>query len=219
MNSGRSVCPRCGSPEASRALSAGLCPACLIAAALEPDDEPCPYRVLAPISEDEVGVTYLAQALSGEHGYVALKVHDRTDPHAVLSRYERWKPRLNALRHPALARFLDAGITADGLVYVATEYIAGWPLSSCAAHASIDTAAKQTLVRQLAEGIEAAHRAGLAHLRLDASKIKISIANGPRATILGLGTALVVDGLEPQTGTDLASLARISSELERPPSS
>ena len=98
-------------------MSAGLCPACLITTALSQDDAPCPYRVLAPIDEDAAGVTYFAQGLNGARGYVALKVHDRhRHLEAVLDRYERWKPALEQVDHEHIARLVDVGVTAEGLL-------------------------------------------------------------------------------------------------------
>ena len=83
-----SRCPRCGTVRAAHLASLDLCPACLLTAALSMEDEPCPYQVMAPMGEDSHGVTYLAQALTGARGYVALKVHGPRDDHeAVLSRY------------------------------------------------------------------------------------------------------------------------------------
>jgi serine/threonine protein kinase len=208
-----SRCPRCGSPDSAHALAAGLCPSCLIAAALSEDDGPCPYRVLAPMDEDAAGVTYLAQSLSGLRGYVALKVHDRhRDIDAVLARYEQWKPALAAVRHPSLSRFVDAGVTAEGLLYIATEYVAGSPLTTLESPLS-DVEARSTLTSQLTGAIAAAHAEGLAHMSLEPSKVKISTADGPHATILGLGTRLVVDGVEPRQTADLEALARLIRRL------
>ena len=85
-------CPRCGTVRAAHAAPLDLCPACLLATALSMDDEPCPYQVLAPIGEGASGVTYLAQALTGMGGYVALKILGRARTlDAVLSRYQEWK--------------------------------------------------------------------------------------------------------------------------------
>jgi hypothetical protein len=44
------------------------------------------------------------------------------------------------------------------------------------------------------------------HLKLDPSKVKISIANGARATILGFGSSLIVDGAVPRPEPDLRAL-------------
>jgi serine/threonine protein kinase len=192
----------------------GLCPACLLTAALATDHEPCPYRVLAPMGEDSLGVTYLAQALTGTRAIVALKIYRfRDDAEAVLSRYVTWKPVLATLTHPGLARFLDVGLTGGGELYVASEYVAGWPLTSLASHASIESAERTMIARHLKSAIEAAHTAGLVHLKLDASRIKISTTNGLRATILGLGASLIVDGAAGPPDVDRLALSRIIREL------
>jgi hypothetical protein len=203
-------CPRCGTLPATGAASLDLCPACLLATALSMDDEPWPYQVTAPIGEDSSGVTYLAQRLAGARGYVALKIHDpRDDAGAVLSRYRRWKPALALVQHAAVGKLLDVGLTAEGRLYVASEYVAGWPLTALGSHASVGIDARATMVRQLIGAVEAMHAADVAHLKLDASKVKISTANGPQATILGLGSSLIVDGRQAEREPDLLALIRL----------
>jgi serine/threonine protein kinase len=195
-----------------------LCPACLLTTALSMDEEPCPYQVLSPIGAGSNGVSYLAQALTGARGYVALKVlGPRDDVDSVLSRYQRWKPALACVRHASVGRLLDVGLTAEGLLYVAREYVAGWPLTALGWRASTGTDERAEIARQLTGGIEAIHAAGLVHLRLDTSKVKISTSNGPHATILGLGSSLIVDGASGPPEVDRAALARIIRELGAEP--
>ena len=178
------------------------------------DDEPCPYRVLAPIAEGSSGVTYLAQALTGARGYVALKVlGPRDDVDAVLSRYQHWKPALARIQHPSVGKLLDVGPTAEGLLYIASEYVAGWPLTALGSRASMGMDERVEMARQLTGAIDAAHAAGVVHLKLDTSKVKISTANGPHATILGLGSNLIVDGADGRPDVDRLALARIIREL------
>jgi hypothetical protein len=50
-------------------------------------------------------------------------------------------------------------------------------------------------------------------LKLSSSKVKISTANGARATVLGFGAALVVDGMDGPPDLDKLALARIIQEL------
>ena len=207
-------CPRCGTLRATRAASLDLCPACLLTTALSMDDEPCPYQVMAPMGEDSRGVTYLAQGLTGVHGYVALKIHGpRDDADAILSRYQRWKPALARIQHPSVGKLLDVGLTAEGRLYVASEYVAGWPLTARSSHGSMGDDERAEIARQLTGAINAAHEAGLVHLSLAPSKVKISTANGPHATILGLGTILIVDGAEGEPAIDRLALARIIGEM------
>ena len=209
-----SRCPRCGTVRGAEAAPLDLCPACLFATALSMGDEPCPYQVLAPIGEGSRGVTYLAQALTGTRGHVALKVlGPNDDVDAVLSRYRRWKPALARIQHPSIANLLDVGLTAEGLLYVASEYVAGWPLTAVASRASVGMRERVEIARQLTGAIDAAHAAGVVHLKLDASTVKISMANGPRATILGLGSSLIVDGATGEPDVDRLALADIIREL------
>ena len=69
----------------------GLCAACLLAAALSPDDERepderFPYRIVTLLGGDSDAVTYLARTTSGAPKYVALKVlRSCSDPDAVVS--------------------------------------------------------------------------------------------------------------------------------------
>ncbi len=170
-----SRCPRCGTLRTTRATSLDLCPACLLTTALSMDDEPCPYQVMAPMSEDSDGVTYLAQALTGWRGYVALKVYGlRDDTQAVLSRYRLWKPALARVLHPSAGKLLDVGLTAEGLLYVASEYVAGWPLTALGTRVSVGIGDRATMARQLIGAIAAAHAAGVVHMKLDTSKVSVS---------------------------------------------
>jgi serine/threonine protein kinase len=209
-------CPRCGSPNGASALSAGLCPACLLTTALGDADDVCPYRVLAPIAEGDAGITYLAQALRGSRGYVALKVFDRGDDvSAALARFERWKPVLDSIRHASLGPLLDAGVTADGLLYIASEFVAGWPLTSPRT-AALEPRVRQTLAWQLADAVATIHARGAAHMRLEPARAKVSLASGPRVAVLGLGVPLIADNVEPRPDADFPALVSLIRELGVP---
>lgn len=223
-------CPRCGTARHTWSEAHDLCPSCLLTTALSLEGEPCPYRVLTPIGESHDAVTYLAQAPFPSRGYVALKMlRPRTDVEAVLSRYQHWKSPLARLRHPSIARLLDVGLTEEGLVYVASEYVAGWSLTSMsprhreavlvetAVEAAMERIDRGEIVRQLTDAVHAAHAAGVAHLKLDATKVRLSTANGLHATILGFGSSLIVDGADVRTEQDLAALAQLASDLDIEP--
>jgi len=68
-------------------------------------------------------------------------------------------------------------------------------------------------VAQLAEVIAKLHERGLAHLKLDASRVKIRVHDGVHATMIGLGTALIVDGLAANPQHDLDSMAALARAL------
>lgn len=207
-------CPRCGTVQAAHTAPLDLCPTCLLTAALSMDDDPCPYQVLAPMGEDAHGVTYLAQALTGTRRYAALKIYGpREDADMVLARYQRWKPILAGIEHPAVGTLLDVGLTAEGRLFVASEYVAGRPLTAPSARASIGVDQRTEIARQLSDAVGAAHAAGVVHLKLDASKVKLSTANGLHATILGFGSSLIVDGADGPPEVDQLALERILRDL------
>ena len=205
-------CPRCGTVRAARSLD--LCATCLLSAALAIDPEPFPYQIVAPIGESASGITYLAQGAGTARRYVALKVLAGTfDADGVLERYQQWKPALDRIDHPHVVSILDVGLTVEGTPYVASEYVAGWPLTALDAHPAIGQEQRRALTGQLTEAVEAAHRAGVTHLALDESRIKVSTAAGLYASILGFGDRLVVNGATGTIDDDRAALARIVESL------
>jgi eukaryotic-like serine/threonine-protein kinase len=194
----------------ARAAPLDLCPACLLTTALSMGDEACPYQVLTPIGADPGAVTYLAQGTARARGYVALKVFEpRDDVDEIVSRYQDWKAPLARVRHPSFAKLLGVGLTEEGRLYLASDFVAGWPLNAIGSHTSIGIGHKVEIARQITEAIAAAHAAGVVHLMLDPSKVKIATTRGLHATILGLGSRLIVEGSEAHREPDLAALARL----------
>ena len=213
------TCPQCGRPLMSDAataiLASGLCPACLFATAASMDDEAWPYQVLAPIEQDAQGITYLAERYAnGVRGFVALTVVVGGDGEAMLSRFHELKPALARLQHPGAAKVLDAGSTPDGSVYVASEYVAGPTLTEMVARQSLDRAERTEIARQMTEAVGAAHAAGVVHLDLDGSKVRVSTAGGLRAWITGFGVSVIVAGRAGGPETDLGALDTLIRQLD-----
>ena len=75
---------------------------------------------------------------------------------------------------------LDAGSTPDGSAYVASEYIAGPTLSEMGRGNRSNTRERAEIARQMTEAVGAAHAAGVVHLDLDGSKVRVSAAGGLR---------------------------------------
>ena len=64
-------------------------------------DDVWPYQVLAPIEQDALGITYLAERYAGSvRGFVALKVMVDGDGEAMRFRFHELKPALTRLQHP-----------------------------------------------------------------------------------------------------------------------
>lgn len=218
-------CSRCGAHASPRGLTQLLCPGCLIASVLESDDDghagaqdevfsEVPYQIVTLIERHADGATYLAR-LAGTSAHVALRlIGPRHDVPAILGRARAWETALALVRDPHIARLLDAGPAADDCVYIAAEFIGGPSLAVSACRARLTAADRRAVVAQVATAIAALHEQGLTHLKLDTSHVKIRVHNGVHATIIGLGTALIVDGLAPNPQQDLDALASLACVLE-----
>ena len=227
MLDGHSRCPRCGGRRTLDA-AALLCPRCLLATALAIDDardqsplDPdhrIPYEIVTILARDAGAITYLAHP-DGASQYVALKMIDRCDVPAVLSRFQQWKGALGRERHSSIARLIDVGQASSGSAYVATEYVTGSSLDALLRRGTLAEAERRDIARQLAEALEAAHAQGLAHMKLAASRVKIATRRGVAATLLGLGSSLVVEGMRSQPDLDVRMLADMCRHLgvELPP--
>jgi Protein kinase domain len=220
-----STCPRCGVRLTVRSAASQLCPACLLDMALDIPDAPeqelsagdasLPYDIITILAQDADAVTYLARGFVSAT-YLALKLLAVPDVAAMLTRINTWKPRLAALRHPGISRLVDAGQAGSDLVYLATEYVAGSSLNYLLRRRTLTTADRASIARQLAEALAAIHEKGLAHMRLDLSRIKVATTGGVRATILGVASGLIAGGLSPQPELDIAALAAVCRELGVP---
>jgi serine/threonine protein kinase len=177
-------------------------------------DDVWPYQVLAPIEQDALGITYLAERCEASvRGFVSLKVLPDGDGEAMRARFHELKPALARLQHPGAAKVLDAGSAPDGSAYIASEYIAGPTLSEVKSRQSLEHAQRAEIARQIAGVVGAAHAAGVVHLDLDESKIRVSAAGGVRLWITGFGMS-VVEGRAGGPAADLAALDILIRQLD-----
>ena len=149
--------------------------------------------------------------MSSEH--VALEIIDTPDVAAIVSRIHVWKGRLSAVHHPGLSRLVDAGRAGRGTVYLATDHVPGPSLDYLLRHGSLTTSERVDTARQAADALAAVHAQGLAHMRVDASRVKLAISGGVHATILGLGASLIVAGAPPQPALDVSALVDLCGLL------
>jgi len=146
------------------------------------------YRLLERVGEGGTADVYRAE--HPEHGHCAFKVlrqRLRGDPTAV-KRFLREAGYGSRVRHPGVVRTYDFG-EADGLNYLALEWAEGQSLAQFLHHngpLAPDFAAD--LVRQLADGLAAAHAAGIVHRDLKPENIMYDPATR-RARLLDFGIA------------------------------
>ena len=136
------------------------------------------YRLLERVGEGGTAEVYRAE--HPERGACAFKVlrqRLRGDPTAV-KRFLREAGYGSRVVHPGVVRTYDFG-EADGLHYLALEWADGESLASFL-HRNGPLAPADTvhLVRQLADALDAAHKAGIVHRDLKPENIMYDSAQG-----------------------------------------
>ena len=89
------------------------------------------YVLDAPLGRGGMGTVWCAVRDDDTRLVVAIKVLRRgLDTADVRERFRQERRLLATLDHPGIARLLDAGVTPDGLPFVAMEYVAGEPIDA-----------------------------------------------------------------------------------------
>ena len=148
------------------------------------------YRILEQIGSGGMGVVYLAHDEQLDRD-VALKILPQI---ALLSESTRRRFRREAL---SLARITDPNVAMafdfgcdEGIDYLVTEYVPGLTLDSKLAGRPLPESEVLNLGRQLASGLETAHREGVIHRDLKPGNLRVT-PDG-RLKILDFGLAFLL---------------------------
>jgi serine/threonine-protein kinase len=164
------------------------------------------FRILAPIGAGGMGVVYRAEDLNLRR-VVALKVlapqalgDERREGHLLR------EARVAAtLGHPAIATIYEVG-TDSGIVFIAMEHVAGETLRARLAR-PLPVEEALALLRQVVEGLDHAHRAGVVHRDLKPENIlvqpdgRVKILDFGLAKLTGNAGGAVVVGEQDETLT------------------
>jgi len=142
-----------------------------------------------------MGVVYRAQQRSPFHRFVALKlIKSGINSRQVIRRFEGERQALAMMDHPAIAKILDAGDTADGRPYFAMELVDGIPLTDYCNRQSLNLQRRLELFTQVCDGVQHAHQKGIIHRDLKPSNILVTLIDGqPQPKIIDFGLAKALD--------------------------
>ena len=162
------------------------------------------YVVTDLLGEGGMGKVYLAQHVRLPQR-AAIKVLRRelvSDPSAR-ARFNREAANASRIDHDRVARVYDFGETADGLVYLAMEYVAGRTLRSILADGPLPPARAAAIVTQIADGLDAAHALRIIHRDLKPDNVLVVEGADGRDRVK------VVDfGIAKAIGADEGALTR-----------
>src|SRR6266699_1145355 len=158
-----------------------------------------PYRVIRLLGEGGMAEVWLAERADGAFKRdVALKLpvllRLRED---LASRFARERDILAALEHPNIARLYDAGVSSNGLPYLAMEYVAGEPLTDwCDAH-QLAIRERVRLFLQVLDAVQYAHGQRVIHRDIKPSNILVTDSGQVR--LLDFGVAKLLAREEEQS--------------------
>jgi eukaryotic-like serine/threonine-protein kinase len=164
-----------------------------------PNEAVGPYRLIRLLGQGGMAEVWLARRADGAFKRdVALKLPLllglRQD---LASRFARERDILAALEHPNIARLYDAGVSSEGLPYLAMEYVAGEPLTAwCDAH-RLDIRQRLRLFLQVLDAVQYAHGQQVVHRDIKPSNILVTASGQVR--LLDFGVAKLLAQAEQQT--------------------
>jgi len=203
------ICPQCGTTYEGKVL---FCPT--DASTLRPTEDSGDlvgtvvadrYLVTERIGEGGMGRVYAAQHVRLPQR-AAIKVlhpallHDAD----ALARFNREASNLCRIRNAHVATVYDFGETGDGMVYLAMEFVQGVTLGQLLAREGpLSPSRAAGLIRQVADGLDAAHKLGIVHRDLKPDNILVTRDDGAEfVKVVDFGIAKAVQG-EGQAVTQL----------------
>jgi serine/threonine protein kinase len=181
------ACEVCGSPMIG--LEDEVCPRCVLASAaasastetLRQDTTYAPdamiagrYRIIRLLGSGGMGSVYEAQGSGGAR--VALKlIHlaDRNNSEATI-RFERECEILAKLDHPNIAKFLDSGVTSDGMPFLAMEFVDGRHIDDYCDDHTLNVEERLKLFQSLCSAAHYLHMQGVVHRDLKPNNILVT---------------------------------------------
>ena len=139
-----------------------------------------------------MGSVFRARRVDGEVTQtVAVKVVDLgwLDPR-VLERFRQERQFMAGLSHPNIARLIDGGTRADGVAYVAMEYVDGERIDRyCDSH-GLGIKDRLRLMLPLCDAVEHAHSKLIIHRDLKPSNVLVGQDGQPKLLDFGVAKAL-----------------------------
>jgi serine/threonine protein kinase/tetratricopeptide (TPR) repeat protein len=129
---------------------------------------------------------------------VALKVLHSVGARGA-QRFAREAVALAALRHPAIARYVAHGKTAEGVPWIAMEWLEGETLGGRLARRRLSPAEGLALAARVASALGAVHRRGFIHRDVKPGNIFLPGGAASGAVLLDFGIARVPDAAHELT--------------------
>jgi serine/threonine protein kinase/tetratricopeptide (TPR) repeat protein len=162
-----------------------------------------PYELVRPLGAGGMAEVWLARRADGAfQREVALKLPMIGGLRRDLERrFVHERDILACLEHVNIARFYDAGVSAEGLPFLALEFVPGQPITQWCDSQNLDVAARLRLFLQVLGAVHYAHKRQVVHRDIKPSNILVT--NEGQVRLLDFGVAKM---LEQNDATQLTQI-------------
>jgi serine/threonine protein kinase len=137
------------------------------------------YQVLSKLGEGGMGTVYLAEQVSvGRKVAIKFLLGNYASDDAFISRFRREARLAASLNHRNIVILYDFDQANDGTLFIVMEYLSGQKLSDVIRRdGPLEIGRATRLGLQIADGLEAAHRAGVIHRDIKPDNIMVAGAD------------------------------------------
>jgi predicted Ser/Thr protein kinase len=170
------------------------------------------YLIVRKLGEGGMGQVYLAEHVRMKRKSAVKVLHAGMvhDPEAIM-RFNREAENASQIAHPNVAAIYDFGETADGLIYLAMEFVDGEPLTKVLEKGAVGPRRTARIVEQVASALEAAHEIGIVHRDLKPDNIMLTRGRD------GMDVVKVVDfGIAKAMQTDEQNVTKTGLAIGTP---
>ena len=183
------------------------------------------YHVLGKLGAGGMGQVYLAEHVRMKRKSAVKVMHpSMTSDADAIGRFHREAANACQIDHPNVAAVYDFGENGDGVIYLAMEYVEGVSLARLIeTNGALPVVRAADIIRQIADGLDAAHRLGIVHRDLKPDNILVGRHHDGRDRVkvvdFGISKAARVEGQSlTQSGQvigtpDYMSPEQISGEI------
>jgi TolB-like protein/Tfp pilus assembly protein PilF len=166
------------------------------------------YEITSRIGAGGMGEVYLAHDTRLKRK-VAIKILSSALTHDErgLRRFEQEARAASALNHPNILTIFEFG-QADGIHFIASEYVEGEPLRQKLAPGRLETSVAFDICIQIARALEAAHSSGIVHR--DIKPDNVIVRNDGLVKVLDFGIAKLTESHSGQTSYPAFGAASLS---------
>ena len=177
------------------------------------------YHVLKKLGEGGMGRVYLAEHVRmGRKSAVKVMHPSMVHDADAIGRFNREASNASQISHPNVASIYDFGESAEGLIYLAMEFVDGEPLTALLAREGpLPPARTAAIIAQTADALAAAHDLGIVHRDLKPDNIMVCRGRDGRdiVKVVDFGIAKAATGEKQnvtKTGLVVGTLEYMSPE-------